>query len=80
MVHLVFHISILRKYLGDPNSIVLLKDVSIKGDLNYKKIPIEILYWQVKNLRKKEVPSIKVLWRNHQVENITWEIEADLIK
>ncbi|WMV45529.1 hypothetical protein MTR67_038914 [Solanum verrucosum] len=37
-----------------------------------------ILDRQVKRLRNKEVASVKVLWRNQQVESATWEAEADM--
>ena len=29
----------------------------------------------MKRLRNKEVASVKVLWRNQQVDEITWEAE-----
>ena len=44
-------------------------------DLTYEEVPIAILDRQVKKLRNKEVASVKVLWRNKQVEEVTWEAE-----
>ena len=41
----------------------------------YEKVPIAILARQVRKLRNKEVASVKVLWRNQQVEEVTWEEE-----
>ena len=47
-------------------------------NLPYEEVLVEILDFQVKNLRNKEVTSIKVLWRNHLVEGATWEAETDM--
>ncbi|WMV54913.1 hypothetical protein MTR67_048298 [Solanum verrucosum] len=74
-VHPVFHVSMLRKCIGDPSRITPTEDVHVKEDLTYEEVPIAILDRQVKKLRNKEVASVKVLWRNQQVEEVTWEVE-----
>ena len=79
-VHPVFHVSKLRKFIGDIDSIVPLKEVSIEDSFTYEEIPVEILDRQVKKLRNKEVASVKVLWRNQKVESGTWEAEDDMKK
>src|SRR5688572_29753850 len=79
-VHPVFHVSMLRKFIGDVDTIVTLEDVSIEDDLTYEEVPVEILDRQVKKLRNKEVASVKVLWRNQKVESATWEAEEDMKK
>lgn len=43
IVHPVFHVSMLRKFVGDPNLIVPLEDVCIEESLTYKKVLIKIL-------------------------------------
>ncbi|CAN4101631.1 unnamed protein product [Withania somnifera] len=43
--------------------------------LGYEEVPVAILDRQVKKLRNKEVASVKVLWRNQQVEEVTWEVK-----
>jgi len=52
-VHPIFHISPLKKCVGDPTSIVSLKSVVVKDSLTYEEVPIEILDRQVRRLRKK---------------------------
>ncbi|CAN4115287.1 unnamed protein product [Withania somnifera] len=42
---------------------------------SYEEVPVAILDRQVKKLRNKEVASVKVLWRNQQVEEVTWEVK-----
>ncbi|WMV09944.1 hypothetical protein MTR67_003329 [Solanum verrucosum] len=75
-IHPVFHISLLKKCVGDPASIVPLESVAVKDSLSYKDVPVEILDHQVRRLRNKEVDSVKVLWRSQSVEGATWEAEA----
>ena len=65
----------LRKCIGDPSHITSTEDVQVTEDLNYEEMPIAILDHQVKKMRNKEVASVKVLWRNQQREDITWEAE-----
>ncbi|WMV08600.1 hypothetical protein MTR67_001985 [Solanum verrucosum] len=68
-VHPVFHISMLKKCVGDPSHIIPTKEIHI-----------QILDCQVRKLRTKEVASVKVLWRNQFVEESTWEAEEDMKK
>ncbi|WMV26392.1 hypothetical protein MTR67_019777 [Solanum verrucosum] len=75
-VHPVFHISLLKKYVGDPATIVPLESVAMKDSLSCEDTPVEILYRQVRRFRNKEVASVKVLWRNQSVEGATCEAEA----
>ncbi|WMV33690.1 hypothetical protein MTR67_027075 [Solanum verrucosum] len=43
-VHLVFHISLLNKCMGDPASVMPLESVAVKDNLSYEDVPVEILY------------------------------------
>ena len=76
VVHPVFHISLLKKCVGDPASIVPLESVAVKNSLSYDNVPVEILDRQVRRLRNKEEASVKVLWRSQSKEGATWEEEA----
>ena len=75
-VHPVSHISLLKKCVGDPASIVPLESVTVKCRLSYDDVLVEILDHQVRRLRNKEVASLKVLWSSRSVEGTTWEAEA----
>ena len=77
-VHSVFHVSILKKCIGDPESILPIEGLGVQENLSYKDVPAQMLYRQVQNLRNKEVAFVKVSWKNHLVEGATWEVEADM--
>ncbi|WMV37945.1 hypothetical protein MTR67_031330 [Solanum verrucosum] len=74
-VHPVLHVSMLRKCVGDASRVVPIEDVQITEELSYEKTPVVILDRQVSKLRTKEVASVKVLWRNKNREEVTWEVE-----
>ncbi|KAA0046287.1 ty3-gypsy retrotransposon protein [Cucumis melo var. makuwa] len=77
-VHDVFHVSMLRKYVPDPPHVVDYEPLEIDENLSYTEQPVEVLAREVKTLRNKEIPLVKVLWRNHRVEEATWEREDDM--
>ncbi|KAA0056296.1 pol protein [Cucumis melo var. makuwa] len=77
IVHDVRHVSMLRKYVSDPSHVVDYKPLEADENLSYTKQPIEILAREVNMLRNREIALIKVLWRNHKVEEATWEREDD---
>ncbi|XP_070010044.1 uncharacterized protein [Nicotiana sylvestris] len=78
-VHPVFHVSMLRKCIGDPSRVVPFKDVQVIEDLSYEEeVPVAILDRQVRKLRTKDVASVKVLWRNRNMEEMTWEAEEEM--
>ncbi|WMV32195.1 hypothetical protein MTR67_025580 [Solanum verrucosum] len=77
-VHPVFHISMLKKCIGDPSLIMPTENIRITDSLSYEKIPVQILDRQVCRLRTNDVALVKVLWRNQFVEEATWEAEEDM--
>ncbi|KAL0544204.1 hypothetical protein IC582_019317 [Cucumis melo] len=77
-VHDVFHVSMLRKYVPDPSHVVDYEPLEIDENLSYVEQPLEVLAREVKTLRNKQIPLVKVLWRNHRVEEATWEREDDM--
>ena len=75
-VHQVFHISLLKKFVGDPAFVVPLKSLEVKDSIFNEDVPVEILDCKGRMLRNKEVTSVKVLWRSQCVEGATWEAEV----
>ena len=70
-IHNVFHISMLKKYHPDPTHVLKPEEIHIDETLTYEKRPVQILDRKVKELRTKQIPLVKVLWRNHEVEEGT---------
>ena len=74
-VHNVFHISILRGYILDPSHVLEAPEIELRDDLSYEKQPVQILGRGEKELHNKTISLVKVLWRNHLVEQAKWERE-----
>ncbi|XP_070682440.1 uncharacterized protein [Malus domestica] len=70
-VHNVFHVSMLRHYISDPSHVIPHQPLEINPDLTYDEEPVTILDWKNKVLKNKTVSLVKVLWRNHSVEEAT---------
>ena len=77
-IHDVFHVSMLHKYIADPSHILKEQPIQLKENLTYEEHPVEILDRRDQVLRKKVIPLVKVLWRNHGAEEATWEPEAQM--
>ncbi|XP_017970423.1 PREDICTED: uncharacterized protein LOC108660676 [Theobroma cacao] len=77
-IHLVFHVSMLKKYNLDPSHVIQYETIQLQDDLTYEKQSVAILDKQVKKLCSKEVASMKVLWQNHTSEDVTWEAEEEM--
>ncbi|XP_040966317.1 uncharacterized protein [Gossypium hirsutum] len=74
-IHDVFHVSMLRIYRSYPSHVIPIEDIEIRPDLSYEEESVKILAREVKELRNKRVPLVKLLWRSHNIEEATWEPE-----
>ncbi|XP_071920658.1 uncharacterized protein [Coffea arabica] len=79
-IHNVFHVSMLKKYHPDPSHVLQPEDIEVDESLAYEEKPVQVLDRKVKELRNKRIPLVKVLWRNHGVEEATWEVEEEMRK
>ena len=77
-VHPMFHVSMLRKYISDSSHVLQPQSVEVNEDLAYEEEPVAIVDYQVCQLRSKTIPMVKVLWRRNNVEQHTWETEAEM--
>ena len=46
--------------------------------MSYVEKPVKILDKKQKVLRTKTIPMVKVLWRNHVLEEATWELKSEM--
>ena len=77
-VHDVFHISQLRRYVGDPSHIVDFSEIEVRPDLTYEKQPVAILDRREKTLRNKTVTLVRVMWHPDSPGESTWETESEM--
>ncbi|KAE8734783.1 hypothetical protein F3Y22_tig00000715pilonHSYRG00195 [Hibiscus syriacus] len=69
-----------KLYRSDSTHIITPDEIEVQSDLTYEEEPMQILAFEIKQLRNKTIPLVKVLWRNHKVEKATWEREEDMRK
>nr|GEX50474.1 putative reverse transcriptase domain-containing protein [Tanacetum cinerariifolium] len=74
-VHNVSHVSLLRGYNYYPYHVVQYMFDKIHEDLSFAEEPEAILDRQERVMRKKTIPLVKVLWKNHLEREATWENE-----
>jgi len=60
-LHDVFHVSQLRKYVPDPSRVIQRDDVQVRDNLTVETLPVRIEGREVKRLRDKEIPLLKVV-------------------
>ena len=53
-------------------------EIELSDDLSYEEQPVQILGREEKELLNKKISLVKVLWRNHLVEEATWEREDQM--
>ena len=68
----------LRKYIPNPSHDLNYELLKIKDNLTYEKVPIQILDHKDQVLRTKTISLVKVLWKNHIVEEVSWEREDEI--
>ncbi|PKU71204.1 uncharacterized protein LOC110093151 [Dendrobium catenatum] len=77
-VHNVFHISSLRKYIADEAQKISTEVIDIQPDLTFVEEPEKIIYYDVKQLRSREIPYVKVMWKHEIEKDTTWEKESEM--
>ena len=80
VIHPVFHVSMLRKYVYDPTHVINYEDLELRPNLSFQERPVKILDRKEQVLRTKTIPLVKVLWKNFSQEETSWELEAKMKK
>ncbi|GJR04703.1 hypothetical protein Tco_0527687 [Tanacetum coccineum] len=74
-VHDTFHVSNLKKFLGNANLHVPLNEIKIDKTLRFVEEPVEIMDREVKSLKCSRIPLVKVCWNSKRGPEFTWERE-----
>ncbi|GJT61090.1 putative reverse transcriptase domain-containing protein [Tanacetum coccineum] len=75
-----FHVSNLKKCLAEPDVQVPLDEIEIDENLRFVEEPIEIVERDVKKLKRRRIPLVKVRWNSRQGAEYTWECEDQFQK
>ncbi|GKA85189.1 putative reverse transcriptase domain-containing protein, partial [Tanacetum coccineum] len=73
--HDTFHVSNLKKCLGNANLHVPLNEIKIDKTLRFVEEPVEIMDREIKSLKRSRIPLVKVRWNSKRGPEFTWERE-----
>ena len=68
----------LRKDIYDPLYVMDYDGIEVGENVTYKEGPVRIIDHSVKKLRNKDITFVKVLWKYHDKNEASWEVEVDM--
>nr|GFA04013.1 putative reverse transcriptase domain-containing protein [Tanacetum cinerariifolium] len=77
-IHSTFHVSNLKKCLSNESIVIPMKELWLDDKLNFVEEPIEIMDREVKQLRQRRIPIVKVRWNSKRGPEFTWECEDQI--
>jgi hypothetical protein len=77
-VHNVFPVSLLKKYVPNPNHIIYYNVIQVEHEADFWVEPVRILDKKLKVLRNKAISLIKVQWTCYGPKDATWEHEENM--
>nr|GEW84914.1 putative reverse transcriptase domain-containing protein [Tanacetum cinerariifolium] len=79
-VHDIFHVSNLKKCLAVPYVQMPLDEIEIDENMHFVEEPMEIVERDVKKLKRRKIPLVKVRWNSRKRAEYTWEREDQFRK
>ncbi|GJX20178.1 putative reverse transcriptase domain-containing protein [Tanacetum coccineum] len=79
-VHNIFHVSNLKKCYFDEPLAVPLEGLHVDNKLRFVEKPVEIMDQEVKRLKQRCIPIVKVRWNSRRGPEFTWECEDQFQK
>nr|GFC59051.1 retrotransposon protein, putative, Ty3-gypsy subclass [Tanacetum cinerariifolium] len=79
-VHNTFHVSNLKKCHADEPLAVPLDGLHFDDKLHFVEEPVEIVDREVKQLKRSQIPLVKVRWNSKRYSEFTWEREDQFRK
>ncbi|CAN4101420.1 unnamed protein product [Withania somnifera] len=80
VVHPIFHVSMLRWYMHDESHVIQEDSVRLEENLSFVEESVLILAREIRKLRSREIPMVKIQWCHRSIEEVTWEIESEMRK
>ena len=75
IAHNVFHISLLKKYVHDPNHVIDWDAIQVEPEGEFQTEPLCILDGKVTMLRNRAIKEVKVQWEHYSSDEANWELE-----
>ncbi|GJY81023.1 putative reverse transcriptase domain-containing protein [Tanacetum coccineum] len=79
-VHSTFHISNLKKCLSDEPLAIPLDEIHADNKLNFIEEPVEVMDYEVKHLKQRRIPIVKVCCNSRIGPEYTWKHEDQMQK
>ncbi|XP_076923350.1 uncharacterized protein LOC143585447 [Bidens hawaiensis] len=76
-IHDIFHVSNLSKCVADESLVIPHEELKLDEKLNFVEEPLEVVDRQVKKLRRRQIPIVKIRWNSKRGREFMWEIEDD---
>ena len=73
--HNVFHVSLLKKYVHDPNHVINWDVIQVKPEGEFQIESMRILDRKVTMLQNRAIGQVKVQWAHYSPKEATWELE-----
>uniref|UniRef100_A0A0V0GJB6 Putative ovule protein n=1 Tax=Solanum chacoense TaxID=4108 RepID=A0A0V0GJB6_SOLCH len=68
----------LRRYVPDESHVIQYDAVDLDDSLRYIEEPVAILARDVRRLRSRAIPVVKVRWKHRPVEEATWDTGQEM--
>nr|GEZ95603.1 putative reverse transcriptase domain-containing protein [Tanacetum cinerariifolium] len=72
-VHNTFYVSNLKKCLSDELLVIPLEELRVDDKLHFVEEQVEVIYREIKQMRRSHIPIIKVKWNSKRDPEFTWE-------
>ena len=76
--HNVFHVSLLKRYVPDPNHVINWDVIQVEPEGEFRIEPMHILDRKVTMLRSRAIGKVKAQWDHYGPEEATWELEDSM--
>jgi hypothetical protein len=76
VVHIVFHVPMLRKHFRDPVRQITMKPIKREQDLTFEVCPVMILEKSERKMSNRTLNYVRVLWVQQTECEATWELES----
>ena len=78
-VHNVFHVSLLKQYVSNPEHVLDHDDTILVNQEEFQMKPEQILEGKEKKLRHRTIREVLVQWKDYPIEDASWENWDQLI-